>query len=204
LEELRVNTQLRKEHLKNLIEKSKKTNENCNKAFTNELKQVQIISNINEPCLDAKEEINSSIATVIVKDPEFNKKDMFLANKKHLTEFEIKKLVSPTSFDRKHSTENYFALEIDGEIYKLNNKPENDLSIKVELIENCINLLQFDQALSDSIKPNYLPKIFSLSERTLKENFYDKNDGQTRTIEMPPLLPFEKFYFDYLKPSRSF
>ena len=205
LEELKVNTQLKKENLKNLIEKSKKINENCNKIFTNELKQVQIISNINEPYIDPNDEVNSSIATVIVKDPEFNRKDMFLANKKYLTEFEIKKLASPTSLDKKHSTENYFAIEIDGEIYKLNNRPENDLSIKVELIENCINLLQFDQALSDSIKSNYLAKIFSLSPSTLNKEFFavSVKDSEKSNIEMPPILPFEKFYLDYWKPSRS-
>jgi hypothetical protein len=204
LEELKVNTQLKKEQLKSLIEKSKKTNENCNKVFTNELKQVQVISNINEPYIDSSNEINSSIATVIVKDPEFNRKDMFLANKKHLTEFEIKKLVSPTSLDKNHSTENYFAIEIDGEIYKLNNKPDNDLSIRVEFIENCINLLQFDQELSDSIKINYLQKIFSLSQRTLNEAFYGKPGSKNEnSIEMPPILPFEKLYLDYWKLSRS-
>ncbi len=204
LEELKVNTQLKKEQLKSLIEKSKKTNESCNKVFTNELKQVQVISNINEPYVDSSDEINSSIATVIVKDPEFNRKDMFLANKKHLTEFEIKKLVSPTSLDKIHSTENYFAIEIDGEIYKLNNKPDNDLSIRVEFIENCINLLQFNQELSDSIKINYLPKIFSLSQRTLNEAFYGKRDNKNEnSIEMPPILPFEKLYLDYWKPSES-
>ena len=202
LEELKINTQLRKDHLKTQIEKSKKANENCNKMFTSELKQVQIISNINEPYTDASDEINSSIATVIVKDPEFNKKDMFLANKKHLTEFEIKKLNSSSTLDKEHSTQNYLALEIDGEIYKLNNKPENNLSIKVELIENCIHLIKFDQELSDSIKVNPLPKIFSLSKRTLNEYYFNKTSDES-SVEMPPILPFEHFYLNFWRPNKA-
>ena len=106
LNEIKLKTQLKKEKLSKLIEKSKSSNDNCNKIFSKELKQVQIISNINEPYNDPSEEINASIATVIVKDPEFNKKDMFLADKKHLTQFEIKKLHTPDCHDKMHSTQN--------------------------------------------------------------------------------------------------
>ena len=89
-----------------------------------------------------EEEINTKyIDTVVVKDPQFNPKDMFLASRKQLKEYELKKLNSG-GLDKKYSSFNYFAIEIDGEIYKLHNSPEDDLHIHVELIENCINLLK--------------------------------------------------------------
>ena len=199
LNDLKLKTQLKKEQLANLIEKSKLSNENCGKIFSNELKHVQIISNINEPYNDPSQEINSSIATVIVKDPEVNAKDMFLANKKHLTQFEIKKLHSPTCRDKEHATENYLALDIDGEIYKLDNKEANDLTVNVEIVENCIQLLKFDQELSDSIKANPLPKVFGLSQRTLNEYFFAKKSDESK--QMPAILPFEKFYLNYWRPN---
>jgi hypothetical protein len=200
LEQKKAIAQLKKAKFSDLIEKSKETNEMCGKTFSNDLKQVQIISNINEPYYDSKDDINTcSIGTVIVKDPLHNSKDMFLAKKKHLTQFEIKKMTNLSSRDKDYSTEDYFALEIDGEIYKLNNKPGNDLKVNVELIENCINILQFDEDLSNSIKANAIPKIFLLSSRTLNEYFFQNSKS---VLKMPPILPFEHFYLNYWKPDR--
>ncbi len=124
-----------------------------------------------------------------------------MASKKYLKEYELKKLNS-VGRDKEKASFDYFAIEIDGEIYKLNNKPEKNLKIHVELVENCINLIKFDSELSHSVKSTYLQKIYLLSRRTLEEYFLnkktvDKDDNR----EMPTILPFEKFYLNYWKPS---
>lgn len=204
IEEAKQKKQLKIDKLSKLIEKASINNDDCNKMHKTFLTQVQLISNINDP-YDAESkhvEINnetSSIDTVIVKDPEFNAKDMFLAQKKELKEFELKKLGS-TGLDKDNPALGFFAIEIDGEIYKLNNKPENHLSINVEVIENCINLLKFDEELSNSIKASPLPNIFNLSKRTLNEVFFGPSPD---TNEMPPILPFEKLYLKYQNPNKQ-
>jgi len=82
------NKQREKKYFENLIEKSQTINEKCDKLFETNLIQSEVISNINEP--EFRNEVNG-IQTVIVKDPEFNPKDMFLADKKSLNEFELVK-----------------------------------------------------------------------------------------------------------------
>ena len=198
-----VELKKRIEQLNRLIAKSDNQNPDCDKEHKTLLTQVQIYSNINNPLEDLTDlsACNKHIDTVIVKDPEFNPKDMFLANKKYLKEFELKKF-GTISRDADKASFNYFAIEIDGEIYKLNNKPEENLKIHVELVENCINLVKFDSELSNSVKATYLQKIYLLSRRTLEEYFLNKKTlDKSDNKEMPPILPFEKFYLNYWKPN---
>lgn len=195
-----VELKRRIEKLSKLIEFADNKNIDCDKIQQTSLKQVQIYSSINNPNEDEYQENHKHIDTVVVKDPEFNQKDMFLASRKYLKEFELKK--NSNLVDKEKKGFNYFAIEIDGELYKLHNLPEDDLKIHVELVENCINLIKFDSELSHSVKSTYLQKIYLLSRRTLEEYFLkkktlDKSDNK----EMPPVLPFEKFYLNYWKPN---
>lgn len=163
-----------------------------------ELKQVQVISNINEPDFDDPNSFNQStcIDTAIVKDPELNAKDMFLAQRKCLKEFEIKKIYKKNS--NINSFHHKFSVEIDGEIYKLNNNPENDLHMKVEHMEKCINIIKYDPN-SSKIKANYWPNIYLITPRTFEDEYYAQNPTAQRgpLADMPPILPFEKFYLKF-------
>lgn len=183
--------------LKALLQSSRAENPDCNRDLFTELKQVQIISNINQPDFEDPEfyEQPSFIDTVIVKDPEINVKDMFLAQRKNLVEFEIKKIYKKQA--NLNSFHHKFSVEIDGEIYKLNNNPENDLHMKVEHLEKAINLIKYDPS-SSKIEANFWPNIYLISQKTFEDNFYD--DDQKKSNDMPPILPFEKFYLKFWKP----
>ncbi|CAF0855269.1 unnamed protein product [Brachionus calyciflorus] len=185
--------------LTNLLEKSQNLNPDCNKNLTCEMNQVQVISNINQPDFEDPDffEQASCIDTVIVKDPELNAKDMFLAQRKDLTEFEIKKIYKKSA--TLNSFHHKFSVEIDGEIYKLNNNPENDLHMKVEHLEKCINLIKYDPS-SSKIEANYWPNIYLISQKTFEDNFNLNESQKSKLRDMPPILPFEKFYLKFWKP----
>jgi len=182
------NKQREKKYFENLIEKSQTINEKCDKLFETNLIQSEVISNINEP--EFRNEVNG-IQTVIVKDPEFNPKDMFLADKKSLNEFElVKKNLNEKKIKFKHledNMENVFCLEIDGETYKLNNLPESNLKVHVKHIEKCINLIAHDPALTSKIKANYMPRIY----------FSLKDEIKPTDNDMPTIRPFESLHQKY-------
>lgn len=185
-------------HLTNLLELYKIQNPDCNKNILCELRQCQIISSINQPDFEDPEffEKSSSIDTVIVKDPEMNPNDMFLAQRKALSEFEVKKIYKKTGKVKSFLIHHKLPIEIDGEIYKLNNNPENDLHMKVEHLEKCINLIKYDPE-SSKIEANYWPNVYLISRKTFEDAFYDKKDK----IDLPDILPFEKYYLKYWKTS---
>ena len=183
-----------------LIAKSKLVNADCNQAHEANLVQTQLIANINEPdpealaptTLDTEGNDESGIATVLVRDPEFNVKSMFLADKRYLKEFEIKKLPSPAKFIDENQIDQ-FALDIDGEIYKLDNRPETNLSVRVEYLEKCINLLTHDPKISHSIKSNREANLY-LWKRANRDRGHQ---AQLDTDRLPKLQPFERLYLDY-------
>ena len=172
-----------------MIEKSKIKNENCGKLYETNLIQSEVISNINQP--EFRTDSLVGIQSVIVKDPEFNPKDIFLADKKSLNEFElVKKNLNEKKFNFKRpedNMENIFCLEIDGETYKLNNLPENNLKVHVKHMEKCLNLIVHDPVLTSNIKANYMPKIY-----------YSLNDEiKSTNNDMPSIRPFESLYQKY-------
>lgn len=183
------NRQKEKKFYENLIEKSKIKNENCGKLYETNLIQSEVISNINQP--EFRTDSLVGIQSVIVKDPEFNPKDMFLADKKSLNEFElVKNNLNEKKFNFKRpedNMENIFCLEIDGETYKLNNLPENNLKVHVKHMEKCLNLIVHDPVLTSNIKANYMPKIYY----SLKDEIKSTNN------DMPSIRPFESLYQKY-------
>jgi len=191
------------------IQKAGETNNDCNKIHATQLKQVQLVANINYPAQNEQEENldlgGEGIETVIVKDPKFNYDDMFLADKKNLAEFEIKKMpnLGPDVDRNPAANLNRLALEIDGEIYRLDNHIDEDLSIRVEQVNQCIHLLKLDTQLASSIEPNYLPKIVHLTKRSLEEFFYGKKVETADKEECPPMLPFEKYYLKFWASNSS-
>ena len=185
-----------------LIEKSKLVNADCNQVHEANLVQTQLIANINEPDPDAAASVSadsiydsgdeSGIATVLVRDPDFNAKAMFLADKRYLKEFEIRKLPSPAKFVEKGQTES-FAIDIDGEIYKLDNRPETKLSIQVEYLEKCIHLLTHDPKQTLKINSNREANLY-LWRRNNKDRHHNTHLGMD---DLPKLQPFERLYLDY-------
>jgi hypothetical protein len=204
---------LRKEQQKHLIEdklrKCRIINPNCDRELTTNLTQVQIIANINDQDFADDADVNepSYIDTVIVKDPEFNAKEMHLADKKLLREFRIRKYNDETKKWSESFNANRFAIEIDGEVYKLNNKPENDLVMKIAHIEKCINMYRLNAGTSPEIKVNYWPSVYLMSKQAF-ENFFKgekrpesaKNNGE---LEMPAILPFEQWYLKFWMPKSA-
>jgi hypothetical protein len=199
----------RKQMLEERLKKSQIANLNCDRELSTNLTQVQIISNINDNVFDSQE-VNvepdhTYIDTVIVKDPEFNAKEMHLADKKLLTEFRIRKY---NDRDAKHWSASFnanrFAIEIDGEVYKLNNKPENDLIMKIVHVEKCLNMIRLNPLNSPHIEVNYWPNVYLMSKQAF-ENFFREKKGGRETIsgsdiEMPAILPFERWYLKYWMP----
>lgn len=173
--------------LENLIEKSKQTNEKCGKLFETNIIQTELIANINEPPIDSTKP--EGINTALVKDPEYNAKKMFLAEKKLLSEFDLKKMnlnEKNIKFkDLEDNIDNVMCVEIDGEIFKLNNLPESNLKVRVEHMEKCFNMLAYDPDL-ENIKPNPEAKLYLLKDKNMKTQ-----------EDMPLVRPFEKFYFNY-------
>jgi len=170
-----------------LIQKSQTTNNQCGKLFQASLIQSQIEANINQDPV-AEAHSPSSVETVIVKDPKFNFDDMYLAHKRELSEFEITKSNTNSKnlkFKRPaDNLENWFCIEIDGEIYKLNNQPGHELKIRVEHLEKEIQLLRIDQEFSNSVQVNFWPQIYK---------------NQKSPDDMPPIRPFENLYIDFSK-----
>jgi diacylglycerol kinase family enzyme len=163
--------------LRSAIEKSKRANKDCEKIYTSNLLQVQLYANINE------QEDEPYIDTVIVKDPKFNFDEMFLAKNRNLKEFQIRR-TNVKELDKNQESVQRMAIEIDGEIYKLNNSKENELSLKVELVENCLN-------------------IFYLNRETLLEsnsytNSQTTNESATQNQKVS-IQPFKHLYDSYLK-----
>jgi hypothetical protein len=77
-----VETEHAKETIRRLIDKASISNEHCGRVHAAKLKQVQLISNINEPFDELSVSAHKHIDTVIVKDPQFNSNDMFLTMRK--------------------------------------------------------------------------------------------------------------------------
>jgi hypothetical protein len=145
----------------------------------------------------------SCIDTVIVKDPEFNAKDMFLAEKKQLKEYEIKRLHSDKPQMHKTINSDLFSIEIDGEIYKLINSKEINLTIKVKHLEKHIRMIKCDPNAT-KIHINNWPKIYLISKKTFEEEFStDVNKLRENSLQTPNILPFEKFYLKYWKPQET-
>lgn len=113
---------------------------------------------------------------------------MWLARKRELAEFEIKKSNANSKnlkFKRlADNLDNWFCIEIDGEIYKLNNQPGHELKIRVEHLEKHIQLLKTDQEFSKSVQVNFWSQIYKKQK---------SND------DMPPIRPFENLYIDFSK-----
>jgi hypothetical protein len=211
-----VEENLRIEQSKQLIEeklkKAKILNPNCDRELTANLTQVQIIANINDQ--DFADNMNenepSYVDTVIVKDPEFNTKEMHLADKKLLREFRIRKFNEETKQWSTSFNTNRFAIEIDGEVYKLNNKPENDLIMKIAHLEKCINVIRLNPSTSPQIKVNYWPNVYLMSKQAF-ENFFkgqQKSNGKAaaseeQPVEMPAILPFEQWYLKFWMPKSA-
>ena len=175
--------------LETLIEKSKSLNDKCGKLFETEIIQTELISNINEPPIDSSKPLG--IDTVLVRDPEYNAKKMFLAEKKLLSEFELKKRnlnEKKIRFkDLEDNINNVMCVEIDGEIFKLNNLPEANLKLTVKHLDKCFNMLAYDPTLAQ-IKPNEEAKLYLLNEEKKNNNYVDA---------MPFIRPFEKLYYNY-------
>lgn len=173
------------------IKKSEIENPNCNRLFQTKLIQSQIEANINRDQILENNEPNlapSSIDTVVVKDPKFNFDDMFLAQKRELQEFELKKSnVNEKNIKFKKpedNMENYFCVEVDGEVYKLNNQPGHEVKIRVEHMEKAIQLLKHDPEMSKGVQVNYWPRIYM---------------NKTHEGDMPVIRPFENFYIEFSK-----
>ena len=184
-----------------LIAKSKLVNTDCNRAHEANLIQTQLIANINEPDPDApapspdaipESGDESGIATVLVRDPEFNVKSMFLADKRYLKEFEIKKLPSPAKFIEENEIDQ-FSIDVDGEIYKLDNRAETNLSVRVEYLEKCINLLTHDPKISQSINSNREANLYLWKRANKDRHHQTPLDADS----LPKLQPFERLYLDY-------
>ena len=207
--EEKTRRELKQKQLYEKFQKSNITNPNCDKELTINLTQVQIVANINNWEFDDENMPVSIIAdeptyidTVIVKDPDFNPKEMHLANKKLLTEFIVRKYNNESVFLNERFNANRFAIEIDGEIYKLNNKSENDLIVKIKHIEKCFNLIKSDPSTASKIEVNYWPNIYMLSKQAFMK-FQGKNQDEIKNndgIEMPTILPFERWYLKYWMP----
>ncbi len=174
-----------------LINKSKEVNQNCGRFFQTKLVQSQIEMNINAFPILENNQVNmepSGIDNVVVKDVKYNFDDMFLAQRRSLDKFELKKTNANERnirFKRpEDNMENFFCVEIDGEIYKLDNRKGHELKISVEHMEKAIQLLKHDPELSKSIQVSYWPRIYMNREHT---------------GEMPPIRPFENFYINFSK-----
>lgn len=199
-----------KQQLQQLLDRSKAVNDECGKTFRANLTQVQIISEINEPDfehMDERADEPSAINTVIVKDPEFNPKQMFLADKKLLKEFEIRKLHSNKPIFNSKVNSDLFSIEIDGEIYKLINTDEIELSVKVKLLEKHIKLIRWNPQMA-LMKVDFWPKIYLISKKTFSENSAAQwTDAMPSGVQAedaslrPNILPFEKYYLRYWKTS---
>jgi hypothetical protein len=126
-----------------------------------------------------------------------------LADKKLLKEFTVRKYNDAMQWSPSFNS-NRFAIEIDGEIYKLNNKPENDLIVRVEHIEKCINLIKHDPNESLRIKVSYLPNVYLTSKQAFDKFFKPQQalneQEMKKEIEMPSVLPFENLYLKYWMP----
>ena len=178
-----------------LIDKSRRANKDCGKSFNSKLVQAQLEADINVEA-GKPDELDqlpaTSIETVVVKDPAFNINDMFLAHKKELNEFELKKLnMNEKRFrfkEPKDNLENFLCLEIDGEVYKLNNRPETHLGVRVEHLEKNIKLLKHNPKLSQSIQVNYWPRVYLTKKNSV---------NAAVSAGMPPIKPFEQFYIDF-------
>jgi len=177
--------------MQGMITKSQTENKDCGRTFETKLVQAQIEANINSyPILEnGSENLEpSSLETVIVKDVKFNFDDMFLAQKKHLAEFELSKSnVNERGFRFKKpedNIENKFCVEIDGETYKLNNQPGHEMKVRVEHIEKGIKLLRHDPEYSKNIQISFWPRIYRNR----------KHEG-----DMPPMQPFENLFIEYSK-----
>jgi diacylglycerol kinase family enzyme len=184
--------------LNTLIEKSQRINEDCNKTYEAKLTQTHLIARINESSEYSKEEQaayeegkseKSYIDVAIVKDPEFNIKDMFLAQRKEFKEFQVRKLQNSAESKFAQKRENEFRIEIDGEIYKLGNT-NNDLTIRVEHLEKCINFLRPDPNLCNNIKINSESKIYLKNMRLEMEK-------KSKNVDFPSIRPFENLYLSY-------
>ncbi len=179
--------------LETLIKRTaeKENSQNSGKLFETKLIQSQIEMNINScPILENNQENDepSAIDNVVVKDVKYNFDDMFLAQRRSLDKFELKK----TNANEKNikfkkpedNMENFFCVEIDGEIYKLDNRKGHELKICVEHMEKAIKLLRHDPELSKSIQVNYWPRVYM---------------NKKHTGDMPPIKPFENFYISFSK-----
>lgn len=168
--------------------------------------QINIDGDASQHKLSVGELINqepSYLDTVIVKDPEFNAKEMHLADKKLLRELRIRKYNDHTGEKwSKSFNSNRFAIEIDGEVYKLNNKTENDLILSIKHVEKRLNLIKMDPYKNEKIEVNYWPNIYLISKQTFDRVLKGKNKSEQpkEELEMPSILPFEKFYLKYWMP----
>lgn len=184
-----------------MLEKAKKPNNECGKIHKSLLTQVQIIASINNPELISENSATdpSYIDTAIVKDPTFNPKSMFLAERKELDQFEIKRLQSDKPKFSKTLNSEMFSIEIDGEIYKLSNTPETDLSVEVKHLEKRVKMIRADPNALAVTGSSPWPKVYLVSNKTFEEELM-MSDEQKSSLEhslTPNLLRFEKFYLKY-------
>lgn len=181
-------------------------NKECGKVYKSNLIQAQIIARINNPELENPDEpvssSNSYIDTAIVKDPEFNPKVMFLAERKEIVEFEIKRLHSDVPIMNKNVNSDHFSIDIDGEIYKLANTREADLAVRVMLLPKQVRLIRADPSAMHVSGRSSWPKIFLVSRKTLEEELMlsDEQKNVATNALTPNLLPFEKYFLKYWRP----
>ena len=181
-----------------LIEKSKTKNEKCDKLTKSNLIQTQVYARVNDAGDTGSEP--SAIECVLVKDENYNVKSMFLADKKLVKEFQIVKLNKNERsiyFKRaEENLENFFCVQIDGEIYKLDNFNENNLKIQVKHVEKCFRLLKHDPNYSLNIKPNDTMNVYSLiGKNSIVDN--------AREDDMPKIKPFEKYYLKFWNANQN-
>jgi hypothetical protein len=185
-----------------LLERCKQVNNECGKTHKSNLIQSQIIASINNPELENADEPSSYIDTAIVKDPEFNPKVMFLAERKEIVEFDIKRVHSDLPNINENINSDHFSIEIDGEIYKLSNARDVDLTVHVDHLPKRIKFIRADPtALHVSGKSSW-PKIYLVSSKTFQEEMMltDEQKNAADYALTPNLLPFEKYYLKFWKP----
>lgn len=189
------------------MEKSRHENKECGKTYTSNLTQVQIIANINHPDVDnPNDEIPPYIDTAIVRDPQFNPKVMFLAERKQLSEITIRRIHTDLPvFNEKVNSER-MSIDIDGEIYKLVNARDADMRIKITHVDKPVKLIRCDSNAAKVTADTPWPKIYLVSNKTYEEEMV-MSDEEKRKLEhtlKPNLLPFEKFYLKFWSSREQF
>lgn len=171
------------------------------------LTQVQIISNINTPdTSNPNDVLPSYLDTVIVKDPQFNPKDMFLAERKPLSEFTIRRLHSDLPVFNEQVNSERMAIDIDGELYKLINTRPMDLTIRVTHVDKPIRMIRCDPNAARVTAEMPWPKVYLVSNKTFEEEMQlsDEDKQKLEHTLKPNLLPFEKFYLRFWSSREQF